>query len=141
MVKPCLTLLLTSLLLACSAMPQQSESVYQQVGGLPGIYTITDHFISQIEQEPRILKYFKGSDVARFRTHFAQQLCVETGGPCEYQGESMEVVHEGMNISEADFNLTVELLIDAMQDAGLSYTARNKILAKLAPMRSSMLYR
>ncbi|WP_137167101.1 group I truncated hemoglobin [Salinimonas lutimaris] len=141
MVKPGLTLLLTGLLLACSAMPQQSETVYQQVGGLSGIYTITDRFISRIEQEPRILKFFKGSDVARFRTHFAQHLCVETGGPCEYQGESMQVVHQGMNISESDFNLTVELLINAMQDAGVPYTTRNKILAELAPMRASMLYR
>ena len=141
MVKSVSMIIMVGWLTACAATRQTSGTVYQDIGGLPVVYAITDHFITRIEQEPRILEYFKGTDVERFRTHFAQQLCAETGGPCEYEGENMQVIHQGMNINEADFNLTVELLIDAMQDAGLSYPLRNKILARLAPMRAQMLYK
>lgn len=67
--------------------------------------------------------------------------CVNTGGDCKYTGNSMVQVHTGMNISEADFNRTVELLINAMTKAGVSHPMQNRILEKLAPMRANIIQR
>ena len=64
-----------------------------------------------------------------------------SGGGCQYTGDTMEQVHGGMNISEKDFNLTVDLLINAMDKANVPHPLQNRLLNKLAPMRSQMLYR
>jgi hemoglobin len=49
-------------------------------------------------------------------------------------------VHQGMNITEADFNRVVELLINAMTKTGIPHRVQNQVLAKFAPMRADMIY-
>ncbi len=118
-----------------------SDSLYNDIGGESKVAEIVDNFIYEIEYDPVILAYFEGSDIARFRTKLTEQICMVTDGPCSYSGDTMEQVHGGMNITEADFNRTVDLLINAMNKAGVSHRHQNQILAELAPMRSQMLYK
>ena len=134
-------LLISAGLLLLSACASSGQTAYARLGGMPALYAVTDNFITLIEHEPRILKYFKGVDIAEFRRHFAIQLCMETGGPCEYTGRTMQDAHAMMNITEADFNLTVELLIKACEQAGLATSEINYLLMKLATMRKDMLYK
>jgi hemoglobin len=58
-----------------------------------------------------------------------------------YTGDSMLDVHAGMNINENHFNLMVDLLINAMDDANIPHNTQNKMLAKLATMRSDIIYK
>ncbi len=57
-----------------------------------------------------------------------------------YEGPDMVEVHSGMEITEAEFDIFVEIIIDAMELAEISYSARNKLLALLAPMREDIIY-
>lgn len=119
----------------CASTP---TTLYDQLGGQEKIELIVDKFIKEIEFDAVIFNHFKDSDVTRFREKLIEQLCVETGGNCQYTGDSMEKVHTGMNINEADFNRTVDLLINAMTKADISYPLQNRVLAKLAPMRADI---
>ncbi|MCU7554316.1 group 1 truncated hemoglobin [Alteromonas sp. ASW11-19] len=125
-------------LVACAST---TESLYQQIGGEQTIEEITENFVYEIEYDPVILEYFAGSDIERFKQKLSEQLCMVTNGPCEYTGDSMSQVHGGMNITESHFNRTVDLLINAMNKAGVSHRHQNRILAELAPMRKDMLYK
>jgi len=49
-------------------------------------------------------------------------------------GESMADAHAGRNISHADFNALVEVLIDAMEKQEVPVAAQNRLLQRLAPM-------
>lgn len=134
-------ILATSVLMLWGCQSLSSSSLYDELGGMPAIEKITDNFIEEISFDQHIMQHFKDSDIDRFRSKLIEQLCVESGGPCEYTGDSMVEVHTGMNISEAEFNRTVDLLINAMNKAGIPHTAQNKLLARLAPMRGDMIYR
>ncbi|TYL49414.1 group 1 truncated hemoglobin [Marinomonas sp. IMCC 4694] len=111
------------------------------MGGAGVVEAVTDNFIKEISFNETIYRYFEKSNITRFREKFIEHLCVSTGGPCHYTGDTMLRVHQGQNISEADFNTTVDLLVSAMEDAGLSYPQQNKVLNVLAPMRDEMLYK
>ncbi|WP_414827625.1 group I truncated hemoglobin [Alteromonas sp. H39] len=126
---------------AIASCASTSDSLYNDIGGEAKVAEIVDNFIYEIEYDPTILAYFEGSDIDRFRTKLIEQLCMVTDGPCSYSGDTMEQVHGGMNITETDFNRTVDLLINAMNKAGVSHRHQNRILAELAPMRSQMLYK
>ncbi|MER2494214.1 group I truncated hemoglobin [Catenovulum sediminis] len=117
------------------------QSVYQQLGGQAKVAQIVDNFIYQIEFNAEIFEYFKDSNVQRFREKLNEHICVHTGGPCQYTGDSMEDVHTGMHITEAHFNLTVDLLINAMNDANVPHPLQNKVLAVFAPMRDEIYQR
>ncbi len=133
-------LLITLLLSACMHV-FHSESVYESLGGRHKIAEIVDKFIVEIESDPVIFEYFKDSDVERFRSKLTEHICFHTGGPCEYTGDTMERVHDGMNMTEADFNRGVDLLINAMYSANIPHRIQNKVLAIFVPMRQQMIYR
>ncbi|WP_446727623.1 group I truncated hemoglobin [Pseudoalteromonas sp. S16_S37] len=121
---------------ACQSTP---NSFYQQVGEQAGLERLVDAFIKQIGQDEVIFPYFKQTNVSHFRTGFITHMCDVLDGPCKYEGDSMAQIHTGMKINEHDFNHTVDLLIAAMTDVGLSHRLQNKILARLAPLRAQII--
>ena len=137
--KPLLTSVV--LILALTGCATKPSSLYDQLGGKDNIAQAVDYFIDGIAFDPQIYPYFAETNIERFRNKMIEQLCFEAGGPCEYSGDSMEQVHAGMNVNEADFNRLVDLLVDAMTKAGISHRAQNQLLAKLAPMRRDIIYK
>jgi hemoglobin len=123
-----------------STTDRKAESLYQQIGGADTVADIVDNFITEIEYSKEIFPYFVHSDVVRFRTKLIEHLCMLTDGPCEYTGDTMKQVHGGMNITEHDFNLGVDLFINAMTKAGVKHRLQNKVLAKMVPTRSDIIY-
>jgi hemoglobin len=131
----CVTLVLIS---ACAS---RQVSLYDQIGGEQKVAQIADYFIDEIQYDRQILRYFLESDIDRFREKLGEHICVHIDGPCTYTGDDMVKVHTGMNITEADFNRVVELLINAMNRAEVPHRLQNQLLARFAPMRGEMIYR
>ncbi|GGF72821.1 group I truncated hemoglobin [Alteromonas lipolytica] len=131
-------------ILACIVMlngcASRSVSLYEELGGQAKINEIVENFVYEIEYNDTILPYFADTDIDRFIEKFAEQLCVFSGGPCSYSGDTMKQVHGGMNITEADFNLTVDLFINAMNKANVPHTLQNKLIARMTHTRKQMLY-
>ena len=125
------------LLSACSNV--SNLSLYQQLDGQAGLERLVDSFINQIGNDKQVFHYFEHANISHFRAGFINHLCVLTDGPCEYTGDSMVDIHTGMNITEADFNHVVDLLINAMNEQNISHTVQNKILAKMVPLRSEII--
>lgn len=134
-------ILFTAIFLSSCVNQLHSASVYQSLGGYQKVEEIADNYIMEIEKDPVIFEYFKESDVERYRAKIIEHICHHTGGPCEYTGDDMQRVHDGMNITESDFNRGVDLLINAMNTADIPYRVQNKVLAIFAPMRKDIIYR
>lgn len=134
-----LLLFVLATMLGCATT--SSKSLYQQLGGHQKVTDIVDNFIAEIEFDSMMFESFKDSNIDRFREKLVQHVCVLTGGPCEYTGDSMEQVHHGMNISEGYFNHSVDLFIGAMDKAEVPHSVQNKVLAVLVPMRRQIIYR
>lgn len=114
-------------------------TLYAELGGDAKIDLLTDHFIDEISRNKIMFSYFERSDVVRFKEKFKEHLCMLTDGPCTYTGDNMIDVHTGMDITEHDFNLGVELLINAMNRSNIGHTTQNKILAVLARQRKQII--
>lgn len=128
---------------ACAApeKPPADDDLYQALGGQAGIARIVEGLLINISENPRIIHHFQDTDIDRLHDKLIEQFCFEAGGPCEYTGDSMAESHTGMDLTESDFNALVEDLIAAMQAQGVPVTAQNRLLARLAPMRSEIIYR
>lgn len=131
----------------CACVPSESvqaprdESLYQALGGQEGIARIVEGLLINIADDPRIVHHFAETDIDRLNEKLVEQFCVESGGPCDYTGDSMRDSHAGLNLHEGDFNALVEDLIKAMEAEGVPVTAQNRLLARLAPMRADIIYR
>lgn len=124
---------IVALMLGCQSAPQ-SDSLYQDLGGLPGITRVADNFLYHLGRDDRVVDFFAESDIDRFHEKVIEHICELSGGPCEYTGDSMLETHRGMGISDTQFNAVVEDLILAMEDAGLGTTTQNRLLSVLAPL-------
>lgn len=122
----------TPLLLAQQA---GNDTVFRYMGGIPGIKKIVDDFLAIIVVNPRIRHTFEDADMEHLASMLADQFCVLTGGPCQYDGDSMRDVHDGMDLTNAHFNALTEDLQEAMIRNGIPYSAQYALITKLAPMQ------
>ncbi|WP_414704172.1 group I truncated hemoglobin [Pseudomonas rhodesiae] len=134
-----LPVLLLALLSACAQQPPKDDSLYRDLGAMPGITRIVEGMLLNIARDERIVERFRRIDIQRLRNKLIEQFCVEAGGPCTYTGDSMAESHKGQNVSRSDFNALVEDLIKAMDSEGIPVPTQNRLLARLAPMRGDVI--
>lgn len=141
-VKKLITLTLLAGCFACSSAKNEVEpkaSLYQKIGEQPAITAIVDNLINIIGQDDVIFAHFAQSNVSHFKEKLTVFLCQITDGPCAYKGDTMQDIHQGMYINKNQFNHFVELFIDAMEESNISYPIQNELLARLAPLRESII--
>ncbi len=115
------------------AQPARDDT-FQGLGGKPGIKKIVNTFIPLILADPRIKESFTDIDMKNLAMRLEEQFCELSGGPCKYQGKDMVEIHDGLNITRAQFNALAEDLQIAMEKVGVPARYQNKLVAKLAPM-------
>ncbi|HEY0061175.1 MAG TPA: group 1 truncated hemoglobin [Telluria sp.] len=124
------------LALASIATAQAADdATYQALGGKAGIKKLVATFIPLLQADPRIKESFTDIDMKNLALRLEEQFCVLSGGPCTYKGKDMKEIHDGLNITNAQFNALAEDLQIAMERLGVPSRHQNKLVAKLAPMQ------
>lgn len=114
------------------------DALYRGLGGKPGISKIVATLVPLVLADPRIKASFTDIDMRNLAMRLEEQFCELGGGPCRYQGKDMTEIHDGLNITAAQFNALAEDLQLAMERNGVAPRFQNKLLAKLAPMQRSI---
>ncbi len=108
--------------------------VFKQFGEKPGLVSLVNDFMDNLMADPVTRPFFANANRDHIKKELVDQFCVILDGPCTYTGLNMQQAHQGLNITEADFNALVVDLQKAMDKHGIPFTAQNQLLAKLAPM-------
>lgn len=133
-------LCLTLHLCGCSGPGTKGDGLYQDLGGKDGIARFVSVAVALAHNDPRIGLLFGDADDENLSAQLEDLICFLSGGPCKYEGLDMAEAHSGMEITAAEFDIFVELVLDAMEQAGISHSARNRLLALLAPMREDVIH-
>ena len=112
----------------------QSDALYQQLGGQPGLVALMDDFMVRLLADARMNPFFKDTDQKHIKEQLVVQFCQVSGGPCTLSKPDMKKPHSGVDIAMADFNALVEVLQQSMDAQGIPFGVQNRLLAKLAPM-------
>jgi hemoglobin len=128
------SVLLSVASLALAQPSAADDATFQGLGGKPGIKKIVATLIPLILADARIKDSFTDVDMKNLAMRLEEQFCALSGGPCVYQGKDMVDIHDGLNITRAQFNALAEDLQVAMEKAGVPSRYQNKLVAKLAPM-------
>lgn len=133
-------LCLSFLLMACANQSAKEQSLYDALGQYEGITKITHQLILVIAKDERVKHRYKGANMSKFKKGMSDYVCAAVGGPCEYKGDNMQLVHAGHNYTNTEFNAIVDDLILAMEQCGIPVTTQNRLLAKLAPTYKDVVY-
>jgi hemoglobin len=140
------TLLLSVLSIAiigCSTLDTQvgqarQKSLYDRLGGKPGITAVIDQFVANVANDKRINERFATTDISRLKRNLVDQVCMASGGPCAYTGRDMKTTHAGMKITTADFSALVEDLVASLDKFEVSEPEKKELLGILGPMKKDI---
>jgi hemoglobin len=116
------------------------KSLYERLGGLDAISAVVDEFIKIATADARINKKFArtAQNGARVRLHFIEQICMLTGGPCKYTGDSMKKAHRNMGLTEGEFTAGVEDLTKALDKFNVPAREKGEFLSALGQFKKEI---
>jgi hemoglobin len=114
-------------------------SLYDKLGGREAIGAVVTDFVESVKSDERIKGKFAGTtDWEGLRTKLTDQICAAAGGPCTYTGKDMKTAHQGMGITEADFNALVDDLKKTLDKFKVGEKEQAELLQALAPMKKDI---
>jgi hemoglobin len=134
---------------------EENQPLYDRLGGDEGIGAIVDDFVDRALADPRVNWRREGvrsggflgirdksmtwqagaQDIARLKKHIADFLAVSTGGPTEYRGQDLADAHEGMKITNAQFDAAVGDLKASMDRLAVPTKEQKELLAVVETTR------
>ena len=115
-----------------------NDALYHSLGQEAGITRIVERLLLHIQADTRINHSFKDSNMKRLAKLLEEQFCALSGGPCIYSGDDMQLTHEKLGIRSAQFNALVEDLQNAMDDLNIATHTQNRLIARLAVMKTQI---
>ena len=79
-------------------------NLYNKYGGFETYHKIIYKLYLDLFDRPEVSYHFIGVNIETLSKHQAQFLCRALGSKIKYEGKSIKSVHNGMNISEFQFN-------------------------------------
>ena len=122
---------------ACPPAPPKAP-LYKRLGGREGIAVVVADFVTIMVADPRVNARFttlKPPEVEKFKSNLSDQICDATGGPCSYLGKDMKTAHKGMQITDAEWNATVENLGKALEKNKVGVDEQKELVGALGPMK------
>ena len=100
------------LMAAATAFAEQpmTKSLYERIGGEPALRKVVDDFVARSAANPKVNFTRNGkweaseANVKTLKTHLVNFLGSAFGGPQKYTGRSMKESHQGMGITQSEFD-------------------------------------
>lgn len=131
-------------LVACGSVladTHMEQSLYKRLGGYDAIAAVTDDFIGRMASDKALSRFFVGhskESLGRIRQLVVDQLCAATGGPCIYIGRDMKSSHQGMGITEADWNAAVVHLVATLDKFKVPERERKEVLGAISGLKKDI---
>lgn len=120
-------------------MATGSPSLYTRLGGYDVIAAFVDSWLRLLVLDRHLGGYFKGMSTDTQRK--VRQLTVDfiaahAGGPVLYTGRSMKVAHEGLRISEKDYDVLIHHAATALDKVGVPDREKAEMLSFLSGFKT-----
>jgi hemoglobin len=116
-------------------------TLYKRLGGYDSLAAVTDDFLKRLAGDPTLSKFFDGhskDSLGRIRQLVVDQLCAATGGPCIYIGRDMKTAHDGLGITDADWDLAVKHLKATLDGFKVPAPEQDETLAAIASLKKDI---
>lgn len=128
---------------AITVAPEGMPTLFTRLGGMTAISAVVDEFLRIVVGDNRINRFFSttvasSARAAALRQNLIDQVCEGSGGPCKYTGRDMKSAHQGMMISDVEFDALVEDLVKALDRFDVPMPEKAALLGILSPMRGDL---
>lgn len=112
----------------------ESTSLFQRLGGSPGISALVDDIVAEHMENPVIRARFQPyvdtpEKLSVIKGHTCAFLEAGSGGPQQYKGRTMRDAHRGMNISATEYMAVLDDILAALRRHGIDEQTQRDVLA------------
>ena len=122
----------------------QERSLYERLGGYEAISAVVHDFAGKLFVDPQVGSFFKGMGTDT-RQSFIQKninlVCNATGGPCKIISRPARTVHTGLGITEADFSVVFNHLVDTLDAFEVPAMEKQELLAIIGTLKPDIVGR
>jgi hemoglobin len=132
-------LLLAGMLSAPVYAQAKEKSLYERLGGYDAISTVVNELAVRLVTDKKLGVYFKGlsnDSKRKLIAHLTDFVCSATGGPCIYTGRDMKTSHEGLGITEEDWDRFVKITKEVLDKFKVPAREQQEFLQAVAPLKS-----
>ncbi|MEM6429505.1 MAG: group 1 truncated hemoglobin [Deinococcota bacterium] len=117
-----------------------SLTIYEALGGEATFHAAVNELYDRILSDARINHYFANTDMNVQRKHMASFMMMVFGGPNEYLGRTMHDAHQGLQLSEDDFQAVTEHLVGTLQHFEVPQATINGIVSAVASLTPEVVH-
>jgi len=130
--------------LSAQTMPTETKTLFERLGGTPGITAIVDDVIEAHMNNPAINARFKPYQdqperFAKIRQHTIEFFSAGSGGPVEYKGREMPTTHQGMNISAAEYMHVIDDIMGVLEKHNIDEESKKDVLIILWSLKQTIM--
>ena len=121
----------------------EEASLYERLGGMPGIRAVVDDLLPRILADSRINRWFAHAAIDpaaadHYKAMLADLVCQATGGRCVYAGGDMATVHKDRGITAEAFQAMVEDITATLDKLNVPQIEKSQLLGLLAPLKAAI---
>ena len=124
-----------------SSQAASEKSLYQRVGGYDAIAAVVDDFVGRLVGDKQFARFFDGhstDSLKRIRQHIVDQFCAGAGGPCIYIGRDMKTSHQGLGITEAQWEAAAKHLIATLDKFKVPAKEKDELLGFVTGLKKDI---
>ena len=131
-------------LITAQAVPPETKTLFDRLGGTTGITAIVDDVIEAHMNNPAINARFlpyqdQPERFAKIRQHTIDFFSMGSGGPVQYKGRDMPTTHQGMNISAAEYLHVMDDIMGVLEKHQIDEESKKDVLAILWSLKGTIM--
>jgi hemoglobin len=137
-------LLTLSSMISAQSSPAETTTLYERLGGTPGITSIVDDVIEAHMNNTAISARFKPyldhpERLEKIRQHTIDFFTAGSGGSIEYHGRDMQTAHQGMNISAAEYMHVIDDIMKVLEKHHIDEESKKDVLAIVWSLKETII--
>jgi hemoglobin len=132
-------LLLAGMLSAPAHTQAKEKSLYERLGGYDAISAVVNELAVRLVKDEKLGVYFKGlsnDSKRKLIAHLTDFVCSATGGPCIYTGRDMKTSHEGLGITNEEWDRFVKITKEVLNKFKVPAREQQEFLQLVSPLKS-----
>ncbi len=121
-----------------------NKTLFDRLGGTPGITTIVDAVVEAHMRNPAIKARFlpykdQPEKLAVIKKHTVDFFSAGSGAGVSYSGRDMITTHKGMNISPAEYMHVVDDILKVLDEHNIDAVSKSEVLSILWSLKDMVI--
>ncbi len=118
------------------------RTLYERLGGYDAVAAITDEFLVRVHTDPKIGHFWSGQSDDTKRSE--RQLIVDflasaAGGPANYTGRDMRLSHQGLGITEGDYDVLMVHCVATLDKFDVTGAEKDDVCSFMETLRDGVI--